>query len=350
MIGVLFHGPEVFDGGWAARIMRAFPRARLMLAGTMSRTALHDSGLTGVETPGLQPSECVRLLRKDCSAMLLATSSKSVNSGLTFGSLVAGRAGDELPLVQAECSGPIYAAHSGKCPAGIAAALKKLGFLRTASPEARIELWHEGDLLCRRMTTAEKGDYVLVNGIIVGRAEGGEVVLYARERSITEIQGVNIKPHGLEKLERFGGVDLASAKLASTARLRSNSVKARLGKCCGEGVIFIDHAGMHVYSLAEKAGGAVTVGDDTTAVVGDILRRFGVPVIGIVDGDGDSLHTGGGLAPGSVVFIVKADDKAGLKVLKEIFCGKQRSTATFVKIKESIRKVLESDIRSSTDY
>lgn len=52
MIGMLFHGPEVFDTGWAARLMAAFPGARYMLAGTMSRTALFDSGLQGVETPG----------------------------------------------------------------------------------------------------------------------------------------------------------------------------------------------------------------------------------------------------------------------------------------------------------
>ena len=350
MIGVLFHGPEVFDSGWAARLIKAFPRARLMLAGTMSRTALFDSGLKGVETPGIQPSKCVQLLARDCSAVLLATNSKTPRSGLIFGRLVAGRAGTEVPLVQAECSGPVYSAQSGRCPVSVCAALKKLGCSRTASPEARMELWHEGGLLCRRMTTAEKGDYVLVNGIIVGRAEGGEVVLYARGRSITEIQGVSIKPHGLEKLERFGGVDLASAKLASAARLRSNSVKARLGKCCGEGVVFIDHAGMHVYSLAEKAGGAVTVGDDTTAVAGDILRRFGVPVIGIVDGDGDSLHAGGGLAPGSVVFTVKADDKAGLKVRKKYFAGKTRSCRLFKELKQSIPAFLAKDILSRADY
>lgn len=350
MIGVLFHGPEVFDSGWAARLITTFSRARLMLAGTMSRTALFDSGLKRVETPGIQPSKCVQLLARDCSAVLLATCSKAPRSGLIFGRLVAGRAVAGVPLVQAECSGPVYSAQSGKCPVSICAALKKLGFSRTASPEARIELWHEGDLLCRRMTTAEQGDYVLVNGIIVGRAKGGEVVLVASGRAITEIRGVSVKPHGLEKLERFGGVDLASAKLASTARLRSNSVKARLGKCCGEGVVFIDHAGMHVYSLAEKAGGAVTVGDDTTAVAGDILRRFGVPVIGIVDGDGDSLHAGGGLAPGSVVFTVKADDKAGLKVQEKFFAGKTQSSCLFKELKQSIPAFLAKEILSRADY
>ena len=350
MTGILFHGPEIFDSGWAARLMRAFPRARCMLAGTMSRTALFDSGLKGVETPGALPSKCVQLLASDCRAVLLATRSKTPRSGLIFGRLVAGRIETVVSVVQAECSGPVYAAQSGKCPARISSMLRELGFSPVSAPEACIELWHENGALCRRMTTAEKGDFVLVNGIVVGKANGGEVVLTARGRAITEIRGVSVKPHGLEKLERLGGVDLAAAKLASTARLRPNAVPARLVKSRGRGVVFIDHAGMHVYALAAKADGAVTVGDDTTAVAGDILRRFGVPVIGIVDGDGDGLHAGGGLAPGSEVFTVKADDIAGLKVLKGVFSGKQRSGAVFVEIKEAILNILEGDICSRKVY
>lgn len=350
MIGVLFHGPEVFDGGWAARLLRAFPRARYMLAGTMSRTALFDSGLGGVEAPCLQPSQCVKLLGKDCSAVLLATCSKSVISGLTFGSLVVGRAGAKVPLTQAEFSGPVYCIHSGKCLASIRTALKKLGLVPAVSPEARIELWQERGLLCRRMTTARKGDYVLVNGIIVGRAKGGDIVFAAKGRSITELRGIKVKEHGLEKIERLGGVDLSLAKLASAARLRSGAAKARVEKTKGQGVVFIDHAGMHVYALAEQAGGAVTVGDDTTAVCGDILRRFSVPVIGIVDGDGDSLHIGGGLAPGSTVFTVKADDKAGVKVRKKVFSYGTRSAASFLKIKTEIEALLNRSILSRVDY
>jgi len=112
MTGILFHGADVFDSGWAARIIKAFSgrcRARLMLAGTMSRTALFDSRINGVETPGLQPSKCIKLLEKDCSAVLLATFSKSLHSGLVFGSIVAGHAAASVPVVQAECSGLVFA-------------------------------------------------------------------------------------------------------------------------------------------------------------------------------------------------------------------------------------------------
>ena len=342
MTGVLFHGPEVFDSGWAARFKRAFPRGRFMLAGTMSRTALHDSGLKGVAAPGLQPSACLKLLGKKCSTLLIATASKSVNSGLTFGGLVTGRAGLKLPVVQAECAGPVYAAHAGACPPRLAAVLGKLGFIKTRAPETRIELWSEGGALCRRLTTCSKGDFILVDGIVVGRAKGPEAVLVTRNRAITEIRGVAVKPHGLEKLTRLGGVDLAAAKLASTRALRRGG-RARVAARRGRGVVFIDHAGMHVYELAGKAGGAVTVGDDTTAVAGDILRRFGVPVIGITDGDGDGLYNGS-LAPGSLVLRVKADDKAGLRVRRAVFGGRTRSLSNFETVKLKVLRLLKRDL------
>lgn len=54
-------------------------------------------------------------------------------------------------------------------------------------------------------------------------------------------------------------------------------------------MVFIDHAGYDMYRLASEAEAAITVGDDTTSVVGDILYRFQKPILGITDGDRDSL-------------------------------------------------------------
>lgn len=348
MTGVLFHGPEIFDSGWAAGLKRAFPRARFMLAGTMSRTALHDSGLKKVETPGLLPSVCVGLLEKDCSAVILVTRGKSRRSGLIFGSMIAERAAPAVPLVQAECSGRVFAPQSGACPPSLSAALKKLGLSPVRAPKARVDIWEEGGRLCRRMTTAAKGDFVLVDGIVVGRASGGEVVLVSGGRKLTELRGVHVKAHGLEKLERFGGVDLRRAKLASTRALRRGG-KARSVRTGGEGVVFIDHAGMHVYELASGVEGAVTVGDDTTAVVGDILRRFGVPVVGIVDGDGDGLYAGK-FAPGSAVLRVGADDKAGLEVRKKVFGGRDIRVSPFAAVKKAVAGLLSAMLLERRDY
>ncbi len=352
MIGVLFHGPEVFDKGWAARIIKIFSGSdiRLMLAGTMARTALFDSGIEGVETPGLQPSQCVKLLEKDCSLILLATFGKSPRSGLIFGSMVANHAASSVPMVQVECSGSVYSELSGVCPAEVIRKFEKLGFSLSKTPKAKVEVWTEKGTTCRRMTTSEKGDFILVNGIVVGKALGTEVVLVSKNRSIIDIRGVQVKEHGLEKLERFGGVDLALVKLASTCQLRGETEDIRVKKLDGHGMAFVDHAGMDIYKLARGVEGAVTVGDDTTAVVGDILYRFGLPIIGIVDGDGDEVMTGTKLCHGSTIFTVKSDDLIGLKIFKKLFKGKIKSKTSFVKIKIAIDRFIALDIISRKDY
>lgn len=351
MTGILFHGPEIFDSGWAAILIKALggrPRVRLMSAGTMSRAALLDSGLGGVETPGLQPSQCLKLLARDCSAVVLATFGKTERSGLVFGALVARRRGRGVPLIQAECRGRSYAVHSGACGKE-SLALEKAGFRRAGPPRECIELWKEDGCLRRRMTTAAHGDFVLVDGIVVGRAEAAEIIFSAKDRRITAISGVKIKAHGLEKLERLGGVDLAAAKLASTPGLRRPGTAARAVRVPGRGVCFIDHAGMHVFELAAGAAGAVTVGDDTTAVAGDILRRFGVPVIGIMDGDGDAVMPGAFPAPGSCLLTVPSDDKAGLAVLAGVFRGKRSSRMSFGGVKKAVLKILSGEIISSKE-
>ena len=343
MMGLLFHGPEIFDTGWAARLKLAFVGARCMLAGTMARTALFDSGLQGIEAPGTMCSPAAQALAVHCDQILFASCSKSTEAGLTLGKIVAQKMGKDIPFLQAECSSMACTAHAGLFPPETLAILQSLGFTCVPSPDARIDTWHNGARLYRRMRTAKAGDYVLVNGIFIGKARGGDVVLATEGRQIVEVHGVDVKEHGLEKIERFGGVDLQTAKLASTAQLRADSAEARIRPTQGQGVVFIDHAGMHVYELAHACAGAVTVGDDTTAVTADILRRFSIPVIGIVDGDSDSLHSGGAFAPGSVVLTVAADDEAGLRVQQTIFQGRQRANASFADVKAQVAAMLQGE-------
>jgi hypothetical protein len=78
---------------------------------------------------------------------------------------------------------------------------------------------------------------------------------------------------------------------------------------------------------------AVTIGDDTTSIAGDILKRFGIRMIGITDGDADGLISGiesGALDEyakflplGSVIIRLKpeTDDVIGEMVRKDIFKG-----------------------------
>ncbi len=77
----------------------------------------------------------------------------------------------------------------------------------------------------------------------------------------------------------------------------------------------------------------VTIGDDTTSIAGEILKRFNIHMIGITDGDADGLIAGiesGALEeyekfmpPESVIIRLKPerDDIIGEKVKEEIFRG-----------------------------
>lgn len=353
MIGILFHGPEVFDSGWAGRVigaMRALGPVRCALAGTMSRAALHDSGLKGVEAPGLGPSASLKSLARRADCVVLATCGKSRRSGLVFGGMVVERAAAGIPVVQAECGSSCFVEWAGGASQDVIRALERLGFRRGRRPRIGGSVWEEGGLVCRRMTTAEPGDSLLVDGILVGRAVSREVVFAAKGRRLTAVRGARVKAHGLEKLERLGGVDLRTAKLASTRGLRRAGVVARVTRRRGRGVVFIDHAGMDVYELARGARGAVTVGDDTTVVAGDILRRFGMPVVGIVDGDGDGLLKGARMPPGSCVLTVESDDGAGARVLAEVFKGKRRVDVPFGRVRERVLALVGEGLLSRRDF
>ena len=81
-------------------------------------------------------------------------------------------------------------------------------------------------------------------------------------------------------------------------------------------VVFVDHCGHEVYRhLSPGICGMVTVGDDTTAVCAHIGAHLGVPVLGIIDGDADSIVPAA-FAPGSVLAhtTVERDDDVGREV------------------------------------
>jgi hypothetical protein len=88
----------------------------------------------------------------------------------------------------------------------------------------------------------------------------------------------------------------------------------------------------------------VTVGDDTSAVVGDLLSRTGKPVIALTDGDADGLLRGGEWAEGSLVLRVRNDDEAGRRVLREVFGGRRRVEEGLEEVKGKILSLLEGEI------
>ncbi|BBO91306.1 DUF2117 domain-containing protein [Desulfosarcina ovata] len=341
MIGILFHGPEVFDSGWGRQIidtMKTKDDLRCVLAGTMGRTAVFDSGIDGIEFWNQMPSACLSELASEASLILIVNFAKSAEAGLVFGGMVVERSGVTVPVVQVECSGPFWVEWVDGCDPGLIETLHRMGLSRRAPKPVASSIWQADGNLYRRMTTAGAGDFIFVDGIMVGRATGDVVTLISRDGQLCEIQGADVKAHGLEKLERFGGVDLQTAKLASSPTIRRTAKQPRIMKTTGNGLVFIDHAGMHVYELTGDVEGAVTVGDDTTVVVGDILSRFQIPVIGIVDGDEDVILENGRFASGSAKLTVRADDRFGMKVFDEIFNHEKQIGIPF---EEALRKIVK---------
>ena len=341
MIGLLFHGPEVFDSGWAKQIIEAVKSTdsvQCVLAGTMGRTAVFDSGLNSIAFWDMMPGACLGELSSQVSMVLIVNFGKSVESGLVFGGMVVERSGVNIPVVQVECSGPFFVEWIQGCPCHILETLIQMGLSQKEKIQITPSVWEEDGKIYRRMTTAEAEDFVLVDGIMVGRATGEEVVVTCRNGHICKIQGVLVKEHGIEKLDRLGGVDLKTAKLASTPSIRRTCHTTRMVETKGQGIVFLDHAGMHVYDLMNDAEGVVTVGDDTTVVAADILSRFKIPVIGIVDGDEDVVLKNGSFAPGSVKLTVRKDDEFGLKVFDAVFDGKKHINLGFT---ETLYRILE---------
>jgi hypothetical protein len=353
MIGVLFHGPEVFDSGWAGRIIQGLSSVdtvRCVLAGTMGRTAVFDSGLQGIECPGTQPGSLVKELESGVDAIVFANYGKSEHAGLTFGAMVVQNSGASKPTIQAECSSACFVEWIDPVPPGLISVLENLGMRRVEPIKLEPSIWEQEGRTYRRMTTAAPGEFVLVNGIIIGRATGGEGVIECENRRVTKVTGVKIKAHGLEKLDRLGGVDLRQAKLVSTPTIRRTPCTPRMKKTSGHGIAFVDHAGMYVYDLVQNVEGAVTVGDDTTAVVGDILYRFQLPLIGIIDGDKDTILSNTHFTPGSVTFQVREDDRSGLKVFSEIFRNRITIDEGFAKVRDRIAELVRNDLVKRQNY
>jgi hypothetical protein len=191
----------------------------------------------------------------------------------------------------------------------------------------------------RKLAGVFPGEKILVNGIVIGKALSSEISIVSENGFIVSIQGGEIKEHGLEKLhnyEKGTPIDLTKAWVKSgnlrrsdffTLQTQKQSINSLNSNSCSMPrpgkVVFIDHAAEFAFELAAGAELAVTVGDDTTAIAGDILSRLGIPIFGITDGDCDNLICRTKIFPGSVVLRLAAgkDDIVGKKLKHELFRG-----------------------------
>ncbi len=322
-----------------------------VLGGTMGRVALIDAGLQDAVriSPRRRPSQCIRDLENSSNLIFLLNQAKSRDSGLFFGAMVTQAAGEGRPLIQIDCGGRFVSLLRGDEEAAILAG--RLAFelgldLIHPPPMGKTGIEDERGTIRRTLNAVCPGELISVNGTVIGRALVSRVEIEAESGRIVHVKGATVKQHGLEKLDY---VDLKKAIIRSgSIRRTAPSFK---GGARGKIVdlaeaAYIDHSAEDALEAAFGAGVAVTVGDDTTAIAGDILSRMGTIVMGIVDGDLDHLAEGTGMMRGSIIFRVHPgyDDVVGREVKSRIFQGKERITVPPAELAKKIKAIAGSHL------
>lgn len=333
-IGVVVHGPYIVDSGYAEKILNLlqdYGDVKARLGGTMGRTAVYDAHLEDKIniSQKLLPSESIdKFVHDKCDVIFLINYGKSSITGHAFGFKVWSKCRNAPHLIQIERPGEVdgsVIAWENSLNEFANQVAKRLNLKVVDSEEIKAELMKSEVTQTRRNVAGVSPDEnIFVNGLVIGKSTSKDVTLVAEDGIITEIIGGSIKKHGVEKL---GRVDLTKVVI-KTGLLRRSEVTPRVVETPPTGdkfiVAFLNHAAEDIYKLKD-ADIVVTVGDDTTLVAGDILYRFGVPIIGITDGDIDKVVEKGFKNKESLIIELESgyDDIIGQKIYHELFNGEE---------------------------
>ena len=333
-IGVVVHGPYIVDSGHAKEILdllQDYGEVKARLGGTMGRTAVYDEGLEGrIDiSQKLLPSESIdKFVHDKYNVIFLINYGKSSVTGHAFGFKVWSRCKNVPPLIQIERPGErdgSVIAWGNSLNEFANKISKRLDLKVIAAEKIKTKLLKsEITKTHRNVAGVSPDENIFVNGIVIGRSTSNEVTLVAENGVITGIIGGTIKKHGVEKL---GKVDLTKV-VVKTGLLRRSAVIPRVVKAPKTGdkfnIAFLNHAAEDIYKLKD-VDIVVTVGDDTTLVAGDILYRFGVPIIGITDGDIDKVVEKGFKNGESLIVELESgyDDIIGQKIFYDLFNGEE---------------------------
>jgi len=355
-IGVVVHGPQIVDSGYALKIiklLKEYGKVKALLGGTMGRTAVYDAhleNLIDISKKRLPSQSIDKLAKEGHDIIFLLNYGKSKVTGHGFGYKVFMKTKTKPKLIQierpGEKDGTVIPWH--KSAKRLAKEIAdKLG-LQLVKTEDIIKKMHidEHDRpsdgrVYRRIIGVSKDENIFVNGIVIGKATSDNVILVAEDGKIKEIIGGQLKRHGVEKL---GPVDLDRAIVKTGLLRRSDKIKPRKVKTRKPKkklkVAFLDHAAEDIYTLKDSDL-VVTVGDDTSLVAADILYRFDVPIIGITDGDIDKVVEKGFKTKGSMIIEFEKgwDDIIGRKIFNEIF--KKKYTIEIENIENFKKKILK---------
>jgi hypothetical protein len=321
-IGVRLQLPAIFDTGGAEELLgalRAWGEVEAVVTGTMARTALLDAGMEeGVRFFGGGWEAWIREASLRCDLVVNASHASSPLKMQADCWHLVRRIERRVPFLGVDTRRRTVVPWTEGAK-GFALVLARERGFRVEDPVSFEKVvWEEGGKRYRKILGVEEGDYVLVEGRVVGRARGEVRLVEGREG--VEVLGVEGKKKALGRLE---GRRLEEVRVVTLSRLRGRvHRRRRLEPPKGEEVVFVDHAGYGIYEHVERGiRGAVTVGDDTTSVVGDLLSRYFLPIVGVVDGDEDGLLDEVEFAPGSVLLQVEEDDSFGREVFQRVFRG-----------------------------
>lgn len=356
-IGIILHGPEVVDDGSAERIINTFKidhHVTAKLGGTMGRTAVMDAGLEDVIdiTLGMTPSKTIGSLRGKIDLVILLSRGKTLETGRHFGRIVASRIDLSIPFIHIESpfyNGKIiyYGKNGERCAEYVRELLKKHIPDLELPIESGVPLCPlfrtEGDREIRRIYGALPGENIRIEGVVVGHITHVEPEIICRDGRVVEVKGIRIKHHGLEKLDNKK-IDLLNAEV-KTGNIRRTKHIAKVqptrSLADGKKIVMIDHCAESTFELVGDADIAITVGDDTTTIAADILTRLGIAIIGITDGDPDSILGDAAIPAGSIIIRVKEgyDDIIGREISEKLMMGKQKLAVH--SCEEIVEKVLQ---------
>ena len=354
-IGVVVHGPNVIDSGYALKLISLlgeYGEVKARLGGTMGRTAVIDAGLENVIdiSKKLVPSDSLKIFHDgNVDVIFLLNYGKSDVTGQVFGYKVYNHyiekiPDNNIPVIQIERPGEDDG--SIICWNGDLDMARELSVkldLAIISPQEVYDNHIRQDdagVNQRIVHGVSPGENIMVNSVVIGKTNSNKLTLIAKDNHIVDIIGGELKAHGLEKL---GEVDLESA-IIKTGLLRHAKVTPRVighEELNGFKVTFLDHAGEDVYKFRDSSL-VITVGDDTTLISSDILYRFDIPVVGITDGDLDKVVESGFKVKNSIIFEVESgfDDICGQDIKRKMFGGGQ-VTYDYSSINEVEGKIIE---------
>ena len=328
-IGLVIHGPEIIDSGRiidVIRVLREIGSLYALIGGTMGRVAAKDSLLEDfVDTSKKMQTSAALNYLSELDVLVLANCGKTNLTGEIFGQIVSSKVSKSVIQVERFGSNdgrvilwPGDDGHKAGVVHAVAARLSEvLGLELIIHPKQLITVDEEGSILSRRLHGAKVGENIFISGIVVGKVVDENVVLVSQDGRLVDVKGVQIKKHGYEKIR---DIDLKTAYIKSgdlrrgkkSNFSRTDAFRRWLEK--GK-VVFIDHSANSVLEvIGKEIICVITIGDDTTNICEDILSRFGIPIIGITDGDIDGIYEGSNQTRDSIVLQVcgPSDDDVGI--------------------------------------